>query len=288
MQPRLNSRERVERTQSERLFEHYLNSVQISDYEYHPRSPVSRKRPDYRLFVHGEQLFCEVAEFDSPIEFEPALAPRKINQKLTDKIQEEWKQLKDIPIHPRCIVLHASGQLNYLTGRWWIWGAMLGVIEHFTPCDPQTGLVYGRSGPRFSREGGQMVWDTGEARKENLGAIVVVEELNVGERRFLASPSPYPSLSRVERALRVFQDECKARGTERDCTLREPRVVVYRNPLATTELPAKAFCGPYDEHYSYTPGWPGRVERRFVGEGLRRLESGGRGFRGNWLTRRSR
>jgi hypothetical protein len=150
---------------------------------------------------------------------------------------------------------------------------MLGEIKSFVPRDPHTGLTCGRPGLLFSPDGGEMVWDTGEARKPNLSAVVILEQLNVGERRFLASVPSYPELSRLERAFRIRKEERKARGTERDSRLKEPRVVVYENPLATTALPTKAFCGPYDEHYSYCPGWPGRVERPFAGEKLRRLEA---------------
>jgi hypothetical protein len=83
--------------------------------------------------------------------------------------------------------------------------------------------------------------------------------------------------------LRNLGEECRGWGTPRDSRVKKTRVVVHRNPLTKTPLPPQAFSGPCDEHYSYFAGWPGRVERTFVGEELKRLEAEERRVRRNGL-----
>src|SRR5438128_1567704 len=52
----------VAKTNSELLFEEYLDTVGISDYEYEPQTPGKTKRPDYLVRWNGQQLQFEVKE----------------------------------------------------------------------------------------------------------------------------------------------------------------------------------------------------------------------------------
>ena len=154
--------------------------------------------------------------------------------------------------------------------RDFIYGAMLGKLTSVTPFDPKRGALIEKHYTIFSEAGGEMRWDSGEPHKSNVSAIVVLEHLKVGQIRFRATYSRSEGkLGTVERAVKMWEAETRARGTKRDASLSELRVVVYENPYASKRLPKGVFCRPYDERYG---PWRGRIMRTFVGRELRKLE----------------
>jgi hypothetical protein len=188
------------------------------------------------------------------------------------KIEEAWRKLRHFPNDICCIVLYDTHAPGPTTLRpWLVYGAMLGKPSHVTPYDPRQGFVPGKSHLMFSPEGGEMRWDSGESHKTNISAILVVEQFLVGQYRFRATaPKRDARLSTVERAVLGYKARNRARGTERDSSLREVRVIVHENPLATKELPKNIFCGPYDERYGPRHG---RIERISAGREIRKLEA---------------
>jgi len=255
------------KTESERLFHDYLRSRGLRNFEYEPRLSESQKPPDFCLHFGGDRILFEVKELDSPHQkpfwFDPH-APIKA------KIQEAWTQLRDFPNDCCCIVLYDLGRQAPVLQKDFIYGAMLGKLTSVTPFDPKRGALTEESYTIFSEAGGEMRWESGKPHKTNVSAIVVLEQLKVGQIRFRATyTSPEGKLSRVERALKMWEAETRARGTKRDSSLAELRVVVYENPYASKRLPRGVFCGPYDQRYG---PWRGRIRRTFAGRELRKLE----------------
>ena len=115
-----------------------------------------------------------------------------------------------------------------------------------------------------------MVWDYGEPHKTNISAIVILEHLEVGQQRFLAETASRDRKLTPEQAfVETFQTCERTRGTKRDVSLREVRVVVCENPHVK-RLPKALFTGPYDERYGLSKG---KIKRLFVGRELRKLEA---------------
>jgi hypothetical protein len=285
-------------TESERLLQQYFESHELTDYEFEPRLPESRKPPDFCLRYAGRRIILEVKEIDPP---EPELTVADKNKPLwgkdeatkahltrrglpipggfsdpdaaiRKKIEEAWQKLRHFPNDICCIVLydtHAPGPTTLKP--WLVYGAMFGKPSHVTPYDPQQGFVPGKSHLMFSPAGGEMRWDSGESRKTNISAILVVEQFPVGQYRFRATaPKRDARLSTVERAVLGYKARNRARGTERDSSLREVRVIVHENPLATKKLPKNIFCGPYDERYGPRHN---RIKRISAGREIRKLEA---------------
>ena len=257
-------RNKEPRTESEQLFQHYMRSRRLYRLEYEPRLAESQKSPDFCLYFGGSRILFEIKELDSPDGWFDAHAAIK------SKIEEAWTQLRYFPDDCCCIVLYDLGRRAPVLQRNFIYGAMLGKLTSVTPFDPKRGALTEKRFTMFSEAGGEMRWESGKPHKTNVSAIVVLEKFKAGQIRFRATyTNTETKHSRVERAVRMWEAETRARGTKRDSSLAELRVVVYENPYACKRLPRGVFCGPYDEHYG---PWRGRIKRTFAGRELRKLE----------------
>lgn len=264
----MRNKNKEPRTESERLFRDYLRSHGLQNFEYEPRLPESQKPPDFCLYFAGNRILFQVKELDSPHQkpdgcFDP-YAP------IAAKIQEAWTQLRDFPNDCCCLVLYDARRRAPLLQRDFIYGVMLGKLTSVTPSDPRRRALIQKHYTIFSEAGGEMRWEFGKPHKSNVSAIAALSQLKVGQVKFRATYTrPQGKLGTVERAVKMWEAETRARGTTRDASLAELRVVVYENPYASKRLPRAVFCGPYDERFGPRRG---RIIRTFVGRELRRLE----------------
>jgi len=294
------NRPKSPRTDSEKIFQRYLESQGLTNYKFEPQLPESKKTPDFCLNYAGRRIISEVKEIDPP-EPEPAVVDskkplwgkdeaRKLHitrsglkirggfsdpyLRIQRKIEEAWEKLRYFPKNICCIVLYdTSSPGPTRLEPWLVYGAMLGRLTHVTPYDPERGLLPEKSFSMFSPEGGEMRWASGEPHKTNISAILVLEEFPVGQYRFfVAAPRSDPNLSVVERAVKTYEAMRLARGTKRDASLRKVRVIVHENPFAARKLPKGVFCGPYDVRYGEQKG---RIERISAGREIRKLEAQG-------------
>jgi hypothetical protein len=183
-------------TDSEGLLRQYFQSHALTDYEFEPRLPESRKPPDFRLRYAERRIILEVKEIDPR---EPGLTVADKNKPLwgkdeatrahvtrrglpilggtsephvavRQKIQEAWRKLRHSPNDICCIVLYDKRAPGPTTLEpWLVYGAMLGKLSHVTPYDPQRGFLREESFLTFSLSGGEMRWDSGESHKTNRG-----------------------------------------------------------------------------------------------------------------------
>jgi len=106
-------------------------------------------------------------------------------------------------------------------------------------------------------------------RDDPLSAVLVIERLPVGQRRFQFAVRDHERhLARPLTAEEYWQEIDKSRGTERDLSLSQLRVVVHENPLARVPLP-DVFHGPYDERYGLSNG---RLVRVWAGDQIAKLD----------------
>jgi hypothetical protein len=192
--------------------------------------------------------------------------------RIRKKIEEAWEKLRDFPDDICCIVLYDTSSPGPTTLRpEVVYGAMLGRVMDVIPYDPHRGFLTEESFQIFSPEGGQTRWDTGEPRKRNISAVLVLDRFPVGRYRFFATaPKSDPTLRTPERAVITYEAMKRSRGTERDVSHSRERVIVCENPSATRKLPRDIFCGTYDEWYGLRHN---RIERISAGREIRKLEA---------------
>jgi len=262
------------KTESELAFEECLRQCGFAGFEYQPPIPGKLERPDYRMRFHGSFLYFEVKQFEATKdELESSGGAFDPYSPIRWKIHGVWKQFKGLEEYPCALVLYDCGKPTAHPTPETVLGAMLGNVGFRTMVDAKRGIAVGRSHPVF-RAGGKMIWyESGRpvgVRNRIVSAIVVMEYLTVGMRRFLATtPENDRALALEERCKRTMEAIERSRGTDRDVSLRHLRAVVHENPFATRRLPPDIFCGPYDERY----GRRGKgITRIFSGREIRKLE----------------
>lgn len=229
-------------TDGERLFEGYLTQNRLTNFQHHPPVPGKRNQPDYKLVFQGKSIFFEVEEFqtawDQGISGGGAFAFSLTINQIKDKIIEASRQLAGLEGFPRCVVLYNHGKRRIILRPDIIYEALSGIV-------PVNRVA---------------------------SAVIVLEDLEVGQRKFLAKTSPGNLKYDNQKSwIETYKAMERARGTKRDVSCREPRALVCENPSAAKRLPVNIFRGPYDERYRQADPHP--PKRVFVGRGLRHLEA---------------
>lgn len=271
-----------DKTDSERFFEQYLKENDLRGFQHHPVITGKSETPDYRLVFQGKWIFFEVKQFE-PTEknFRPGFGQFDPHSPIRWKIHGAWPQFQGLEQSPCCLVLYNSRKPLVFLSPEVIYGAMLGNISFEILFDTRRGIAVGEPRPVFGTSGMVLRYEAGRAvepRNRTLSAIAVLEHFKVGERRFLSTaPQSDHQLSSEERFGQTLAAARRARGSKRDVSLRELRVVVHENPFATKKLPRDIFRKSYDEWYG--PSRRGRLERIFVGREARHLEALAKGLK---------
>jgi hypothetical protein len=240
------------------------------------------KRPDYLVTIADMEILFEVKQFQATEE-DFRLGSRGYDPygPIRDKIDAARKQFKDLKDHCCCLVLYNREKPLVDLGWQFIYGAMLGNMATRVPFDPARGLLLDQSEDGFSGGRGKMIrYGKGEPptalepQNSTISAVVVLQQIGVGKRRFDAS------VKRMQRKLgreltleEHFEAMNNARGTERDVSLTQLRVVVCENPYARIRLPRGTFRGPYDERYGADEVTKGHITRLSAGDLIKELES---------------
>jgi hypothetical protein len=155
-----------------------------------------------------------------------------------------------------------------------VYGAMLGPIGVSIPFNPDT-ETFDRSGSR------DVFGGNGKCRpgyNTTISAVLILEPLLLGERRFRCHLNKLRS-EMGDRKLtwdEIFElerrERDKARGTERDASLIQWRLVVLENPWASNALDRNLFCGRFDERYG-DQDQDGTIQRIFAGEAVEEIEA---------------
>ena len=267
------------RTLSEQYFEYYLQSNGYFQFEFEPPLPGTTNRPDYRLTVGSEHVILEVKQFLVSANdfaggslFSGGIRGRSFDQyaPIRQKLDDARKKFGGLKDRVCCLVLFNVNKpwvsLDWQT----VYGAMLGNITYRTPFNPATQeFDDSETAKGFGRDG-----KCGPGQNTTISAVIVLEALMLGERRFQCE------INRLQREMNhqrlgwseVFAARDKARGTERDTAISQWRVVVHENPWARNKLSRDLFRGRFDERFG-DQGGDGSIQRIYVGEGVQELEA---------------
>jgi hypothetical protein len=265
------------RTESERLFEILLGARGLINFRYEPSIPSVPERPDYILTLGNDQVLFEVKEFQpAPEDFRPGAGSYDPYGPIRSKIQDGAKKFKDLKSEKCAIVLYNAGK-PLVDLRWqFVYASMLGDLTWSMPFDARQGLLvdnpptefkYGGRGSMHRHKNGVAI----EPQKTRINAVIVLERLGVGNRRFKLAVKRREAELRRELSLEEYLGmSVNLRATGADSFLTELRTVVCVNPYSPPGFPEEIFSGPYDERYGPLDG---HIQRTFVGEQMQKLEA---------------
>jgi hypothetical protein len=203
------------RSTGEALFEAYLRSQCLTDWEFEKSHSGKKKRPDYSLSVNGFEYLFDVKEFkqeiiSGSIYYDPYTMIR-------DKIEDGREQFREYKDRPCSLVLYNEGSpFVHLSDPDKMFGAMLGDVGFSIPVNLATGVA-SDEGKWGYFDGGKMIRPkTNKAQNTTISALITLRY--------------------------VFETGESHLG-----------VIVWENPYARFPLPRDLFCGPYDERYTADP-----------------------------------
>ena len=267
----------IVKNESEQLFEIYLTTSNVP-FEFEKQMPGTTRRPDFAVPLRDKEMLFEVKEFRPTNEdFRPGFGYFDPYGPIREKIGAARKKFKDLDAYCCNLVVFNFGKPLILLDWKHIYGAMLGNLGFAVPLD-----IPGRIAPPDAEIRNVFVGGTGakmlverqgvpvDVQNQTISSVIVLQNLAMGQRRFRKSLKQRERELGRSLTLEEFQRELdRARGTERDGSLSQLRVVVHENPYARLPLPRDLFRGPYDERYGAEDN---RITRVFAGEEIKSLE----------------
>jgi protein-tyrosine phosphatase len=260
-------REKDMPTKGERLFEAYLLSQGITDYEFDKSHLGKAKRPDYSVALDREYLF-EVKDF-TPVDIPTSGAydpHRRIRQKI-DLAREQFREYKDLPCslvlyNNNSALIHLESPHIMLGAMYGDWGVSIDFNPELGELDPATERT------EFHGRGKMIRPNWSEPQNTTISAVITLREFEVGPRKlgvFLERVKRRnPNITPAE----AFA-ECFSQNIDFDKHERQLGVIVWENGFARVPLPRNLFCGTFDERW----GRKGEaIDRVFVGSGITALE----------------
>jgi hypothetical protein len=198
-----------ERTTSESLFEEFLSSRGLIDFEFQKTWVGIPTRPDYTVQYNGVSYLFEVKEFIDKNFIPPSAGAFGVEPygRIREKINQATSQLKHFEDKPCCLVLYSLDPFVRLQEPHIVLGAMYGDLGFTTLWDLKAGSPLPGSTQRAFLKNGKMF--RYESRRQTISALITLRHLCEGQ------------LS----------------------------VIVWENYLATLPFPRELFCGPYDERW---------------------------------------
>lgn len=243
---------------SEQLFEEYLISQGITNFEYEKEWEGIPTHPDYTVHHNCSVYIFDVKEFD----YQP-LHPGQIVfdnpctriRKKIENVRNQFKYFKDKPC---CLVLYTHDPLVELHEWTTVLGAMYGDFGVTMLFDPVKGAAVPDSSTQAFLSGGKMFrYESSKPQNQTISALVTLRHIHVGQRRY--QKVFRESLHKGEPIATIdFDVDEKRLG-----------VIVWENAFAGIPFPRGMFLGPYDERC----GVDGDViTRNYAGNGILALE----------------
>lgn len=279
---RLDRRVTTAKTESEELFEAYLNTRGLTNWSFEPALAETNRRPDYSLDLHGMHILFEVKQFTATADdFRPGVRAYDPYAPIREKIEAGRKKFKDLKEYCCCLVLYNREKPLVDLDWQFIYGALLGNLAIRMPFDPVRGGLTDREEVGFFGGGGKGIrYSNGipprplHPQNQTISAIVVLEQMPIGRRRLqVAITAREKDVGRTLTLEEHLDLIARAQGTEQDVSLSQLRVVVCENPYARIRLPRGIFYGPYDELYGLDDEAGGSIVRIYVGDHAKQLES---------------
>ncbi len=263
------------KNESELLFEAHLRASGLQDFVFEKEMPGTTRRPDYAVPWADSFILFEVKEFRANAgDLRPGGGFYDPYGPLREKINAASRKFRDLKSFCCCLVLfNVDKPLIHLEWQF-IYGAMLGNLGFSVPIDVpglpepedrETRSIFTAGGKMHRERQGVPI----APQNQTIGAIVVLQQFPVGERRFRAEARRREQQCGAKLELEHYCELIEqAQGTDRDLSLRQLRVVVHENPYARIPLPRELFRGPYDERYG---GPDGRIQLLYQGDEIARL-----------------
>lgn len=269
------------KTASELLFEEYLWSKGLGYFQFQKEMAGTLKKPDYSLNFGGQDILFEVKELTATDDdFRPGARFYDPYEPIREKINSASKQFRDLKQYSCCLVLFDKGKPGLDLSWRSIYAAMLGTPADYVPFNEATGVFdLASAKPVLNPARAKMVRSKDgqpiAPQNTTIAAIAVLEQMEIGRRRFEIEVERLKRDGGGRLGLEEFWRQVQiARGTERDVSLRQLRVVLCENPFRRIPtFPREIFCGPCDEIYGPDGTARGHITRLFAGEQIKQLES---------------
>lgn len=253
------------RSAGEALFEQYLNSKGLTDWEFEKEYPGKNRRPDYTVRSNREYLF-DVKEFQPQV-LQSDVGWYEPYGDIRGKIEEGRRKFREYKDWPCVLVLYNDGNapLVHLRDPYIMFGAMLGAAGIAMPYNPATGSANRDAARSAFLHGGKMIRPrTTEPQNTTISALITLRYVGVGQARLEAC------MREIAKRHPATVEDWPTLKLDFDQTERQLGVIVWENPFARILLSRDIFCGAYDERYG-TEG--DCLTRVFAGEGIAELEN---------------
>lgn len=228
-----------EKLDSELLFERYLLSQGIKEFEFEKEWEGILKRPDYTVDLDNSTTIFDVKDL------EDRTPPRGFSfgdpyGRIRGKIEEGRKQFRPFKDKSCNLVLCSKMLEPNLFDPLIVNGAMYGDIGISIPFNRETGVPGAERKTVFSSHG-KMIDDKSK-RKQNttVSSLITLYEVDI---KAMATESSLPVLwPRAD-----FRDIVRV---QKDAWF-VPAVMVFENALARIPLPRNAFTGPCDVRWAH-------------------------------------
>lgn len=255
------------RTAGELLFEEYLRTQGVTDFEYEKVRPGKRKKPDYTVTLDHEYLF-DVKDFtytDAP-KF-GTLDPYQRLRSKTGEFREQFREYKEWPC---CAVLYNDNahHVDLLTPMI-VQGALYGNAGVTMKFDAKTGQFIKGSEREEFLSGRKMLLrgkrsETAQVRNTTISALITLRKVRTGYARLCNDLRERKEILGFSLGSWV----CAERDFNQD--EEHPGVIVWENAFARLPFPRYLFCGRYDERYGLDG--EGSLRRIYAGEGVLEFE----------------
>jgi hypothetical protein len=261
----------TKKTPGELLFEEYLRSNGINEFDFEKLQPGSNRPPDYHFQHNGFPVLLDVKDFrGKPKDFTMGSGAYDPYRPIREKIEQGRRKFSDLKPYACGLVLYNHDKPLVDLRPMFVYGAMLGSIAVRIPLDTETGTAQGKETTVFAAGGKMLRYGRNETPIEpqntTISAVIALGQLRVGEKRFHAWVNQEQIKSGRKLTFEESIDAATAfQGTDKDVSRAELRVIVYENPYARIAWPRDLFTGPWDERYGLLDH---HIRRIYAGEAI--------------------
>jgi hypothetical protein len=241
------------RTASEQLFETYLHSHELNEFDYEPEIAGTTRRPDYRVRLTDSEILFEVKEFEPPktIPAGGSFDPYPPIRSKIEKAREKFRALKG----QMCgiVLANSYGSFVFLEPMV-IFGAMLGNVGITMPFDAKADAYdFERTTQSFLSRGKMIRYKNGQAiapQNTTISTVCVLDAVAEGLWRFKIRVAQLKrETEQCGTLVSILEKALETQGTETNDSRHHLRIQVYGNPYACVQLaricsnnPSVSFC----------------------------------------------
>ena len=259
-------------TESEKLFDTYLESNGYLRREFEPSIPGGSQRPDFVVHWNSHKLLFEVKERQG----NESVASGSPYERIRQEIHKARRKFTDFKEYCCSLVIYNAGDRHTSLLPQFVFAAMLGDGAFSIPVNLQDGTIErDEVASIFLPRGGKMIrsYRTGHYENTTISSVIILKTTSVPTEALSAAFDEELLKRReaVERALTaeekaaawVYAGASSIAGAGDSPKFRRiPRVLICEHPCPRIALPEDVFKGDFDERYTVVKG---EVRRTFCG-----------------------